>query len=126
MSKTVLAIPSELPGGMDAGMGMHFGHCAIYTIVEIENGAVTAQSTLAAVPHQQGGCLAPVQYLAGHGVTALLAGGMGMRPLAGFNQMNIEVFFAGNCATVSQAVEAFSQNKLNRFSLDQTCGGCEH
>ncbi len=126
MSKTVLAIPSELPGGMDAGMGMHFGHCAIYSIVEIENGEVTGQSTLAAVPHQQGGCLAPVQYLAGHGVTALLAGGMGMRPLAGFNQMNIEVFFAGNCATVGQAVEAFAQNKLNRFSLEQTCGGCEH
>ena len=37
MSKTVLAIPSELPGGMDAGMGMHFGHCAIYTVVEVEN-----------------------------------------------------------------------------------------
>ncbi len=126
MSKTVLAIPSELPGGMDAAMGMHFGHCAIYTMVEIENGAVTGHSTLAAVPHQQGGCLAPVQYLAGHGVTALLAGGMGMRPLAGFNQMNIEVFFSGNCATVGQAVEAFIQGKLNRFNLDQTCGGCEH
>ena len=51
MSKTVLAIPSELPGGMDAGMGMHFGHCDIYTVVEIENGAVTAQGTLPSIPH---------------------------------------------------------------------------
>lgn len=126
MSKTVLAIPSELPGGMDAGMGMHFGHCAIYTIVEIENGAVVAQSTLASIPHQQGGCMAPVQYLADHGVTALLAGGMGMRPLMGFTQMHIDVFFAGNCASVGQAVEAFSQGKLNRFSTDQTCGGGSH
>ena len=81
MSKTVLAIPSELPGGMDAGMGMHFGHCDIYTIVEIENGAIKAQNTLPSIPHQQGGCMAPVQYLAEHGVTAMLAGGMGMRPL---------------------------------------------
>ena len=126
MSKTVLAMPSELPGGMDAGMGMHFGHCAIYTIVEIENGAVVAQSTLASIPHQQGGCMAPVQYLADHGVTALLAGGMGMRPLMGFTQMHIDVFFAGNCASVGQAVEAFSQGKLNRFSTDQTCGGGSH
>ena len=40
MSKTILAIPSQLPGGMDSGMGMHFGHCDIYTIVELENGQV--------------------------------------------------------------------------------------
>ncbi len=126
MSKTILAIPSELPGGMDAGMGMHFGHCAIYTIVEMENGAVSAQSTLASIPHQQGGCMAPVQYLAEHGVTALLAGGMGMRPLMGFNQMHIDVFFAGNYPTVGQAVEAFRLGKLNRFSTEQTCGGGSH
>jgi hypothetical protein len=39
------------------GMGMHFGHCDIYTVVEIENGQVTAQSTLESIPHQQGGCM---------------------------------------------------------------------
>lgn len=56
MSKTILAIPSQMPGGMDSGMGMHFGHCDIYTIVELENGQVAAQSTLESIPHQQGGC----------------------------------------------------------------------
>ena len=55
MSKTILAIPSQMPGGMDSGMGMHFGHCDIYTIVELENGQVAAQSTLESIPHQQGG-----------------------------------------------------------------------
>ena len=59
MSTSTLAIPSALPGGLEAGMGMHFGHCDIYTIVQIEDGAIKSVGTLPNVPHQQGGCLAP-------------------------------------------------------------------
>lgn len=91
----LLAVPSCMPGGLDAQMGMHFGHCDIYTIVEIEDNAIKAVGTLENVPHQQGGCMAPVQHLASHGVKALLAGGMGMRPLMGFQQVGVNVFFAG-------------------------------
>ena len=72
--KTLLAVPSCLPGGLDAGMGMHFGHCDIYTLVEIEDGKILKVSTMDNPPHQQGGCLAPVQLLAQAGVKALLAG----------------------------------------------------
>ena len=80
----LLAVPSCMPGGLDAQMGMHFGHCDIYTIVEIEDNAIKAVSTLENVPHQQGGCMAPVQHLASHGVKALLAGGMGIVPFVGY------------------------------------------
>ena len=126
MEKARIAVPSTVPGGLEAEVGAHFGHCDLYTIIDVENGVVTSVSTLPNVPHQQGGCMAPVQYLAEHGVTAMLAGGMGMRPLMGFNQMHIDVFFAGNYPTVGQAVEAFCAGKLNRFSTDQTCGGGAH
>ena len=126
MSKTILAVPSVQPGGLDAGMGMHFGHCDLYTIVELEDGAVTGHSTLPSLAHQQGGCLAPVQYLAEHGVNALLAGGMGMRPLMGFNQMGIQVYFAGNYPTVGAAVQAFSEGTLAPFTMEHTCGGGRH
>ena len=40
MSTSTLAIPSALPGGLEAGMGMHFGHCDIYTIVQIADVSV--------------------------------------------------------------------------------------
>lgn len=53
MSTSTLAIPSALPGGLEAGMGMHFGHCDIYTIVQIEDGAIKSVGTLPNVPHQQ-------------------------------------------------------------------------
>ena len=42
MDKKIIAIPSALPGGLDAGMGMHFGHCEIYTIAEVEDGKVAS------------------------------------------------------------------------------------
>ncbi len=126
MSTYKLAIPSALPGGLEAGMGMHFGHCDIYTIVDIEDGAIKAVSTLPNVPHQQGGCLAPVQHLASHGVTTLLAGGMGMRPLMGFRQVGIAVYYAGNYPAVGQSEPAIDEGKLPAFSTEFTCGGGHH
>lgn len=65
----------------------------------------------------------PVQYLASQGVKALVAGGMGMRPLMGFNQVGIEVYYGGNAATVGQAVQALLQDTLPRFTQQFTCGG---
>ena len=120
---TVVAVPSAMPGGLDAQIGMHFGHCDIYTIVEIEDNKIKSVSTLENVPHQQGGCLAPVQHLASHNVNVLLAGGMGMRPLMGFQQVGVQVFFAGNQLTVGSAVNAYIAGQLQPFSLEFTCGG---
>lgn len=127
MSKTILAVPSVQPGGLDAGMGMHFGHCDLYTIVELEDGAVTGHSTLPSLPHQQGGCLAPVQYLAEHGVNALLAGGMGMRPLSAMQAAGVTVYHNAGQATVGDALKAFAAGKLQPFGTEQLCkGGCNH
>ena len=119
---TVVAVPSAMPGGLDAQMGMHFGHCDIYTIVEIEDNKIKSVSTLENVPHQQGGCLAPVQHLASHNVNVLLAGGMGMRPLMGFMQSGIKVFYAAGCATVGEAVQKLVAGELPAFSANHSCG----
>jgi predicted Fe-Mo cluster-binding NifX family protein len=119
----IIGIPSSQPGGLEAPFGAHFGHCDLYTLVEVEDGTIKEVRTLPSVPHQQGGCLAPVQYLADNGVNVLLAGGMGMRPLMGFNQMGIDVFYAGNAPTVGAAVEAFLAGQLQKFTQEFTCGG---
>jgi len=108
---------------MDAGLGAHFGHCDLYTLVEVEDGQIKNTKVVPNVPHQQGGCMAPVQYLAGQGVKALIAGGMGMRPLMGFNQVGIDVYFGGNSTTVNEAVQALLQGSLPRFTQQFTCGG---
>ena len=119
----LVALPSNAPGGMEAGLGAHFGHCDLYTLVEVEDGQIKDTKVVPNVPHQQGGCMAPVQYLAGQGVKVLIAGGMGMRPLMGFNQVGIDVYFGGESTTVDEAVQALLQGSLPRFTQQFTCGG---
>jgi predicted Fe-Mo cluster-binding NifX family protein len=123
MDPIVIAIPSELPGGLDAPLGQHFGHCALYTVVIAKDGQVVSVGTLPNVPHQQGGCMAPVNHLAGSGVNVLLAGGMGMRPLMGFNQVGIAVFHCSGAPSVGAAVDAFLAGQLPAFQMNHTCGG---
>jgi predicted Fe-Mo cluster-binding NifX family protein len=119
----VIAIPSENPGGLEAGLGAHFGHCDLYTLVKVENGAVAEVRVIPNVPHQQGGCMAPVQHLASNGVNLLIAGGMGLRPLMGFNQVGIEVYHGGTARNVGEAVQAMLAGRLARFGQEHTCGG---
>ncbi|MHC1752570.1 NifB/NifX family molybdenum-iron cluster-binding protein [Humidesulfovibrio sp.] len=123
METLIIAIPSELPGGLDAAVGQHFGHCDIYTIVEAKGEEIISVSTLPNVPHQQGGCMAPVNHLATNGVNVLIAGGMGMRPLMGFQQVGVKVFMGANAPSVGHAVQAFLQGRLPAFSTEFTCGG---
>ncbi len=120
---TLIAIPSAQPGGLEAPLGAHFGHCELYTLVAVENGKVKDVNVVPNVPHQQGGCMAPVNYLAQIGVKKLIAGGMGLRPLMGFNQVGIDVYFGGQAQTVGEALNAVLEGKLPQFSQEHTCGG---
>ena len=125
MKNITVAVPSTQPGGWDSLVGAHFGHCDLYTIVEVTDGQVLNIRTLPNVPHQQGGCMAPVNHLAQNGVQVLIAGGMGMRPLMGFNQVGIDVLFGGSAQTVGEAVDAFLKGNPQQFTSDFTCGGGE-
>ena len=123
MEKARIAVPSAHPGGLEAEVGAHFGHCDRYTIIDVVNGQIAEVSTLPNVPHVQGGCMAPVQHLAGNGVNLLIAGGMGMRPLMGFNQVGIDVFYGAGAPNVGTAVDALLKGALVRFTQEYTCGG---
>ena len=120
---TRIAIPTAAPGGMDAAIDAHFGHCATYTLVDVENGSIKGVTVVPSCPHVQGGCMAPVNYLADNKVQALISGGMGMRPLMGFNQVGIQVYHGSGAPTVNAAVQAFLHASLPVFTVDQTCGG---
>ncbi|HWQ08997.1 MAG TPA: hypothetical protein VN436_07815, partial [Holophaga sp.] len=64
MNQIRIAVPSTYPGGLEAGVAAHFGHCDLYTLVDMDGGKIAQVTTLPAIPHQQGGCLAPVNHLA--------------------------------------------------------------
>jgi predicted Fe-Mo cluster-binding NifX family protein len=48
---------------------------------------------------------------------------MGMRPLMGFKQVGIDVYFGAGAQTVGQAVQAFAEGNLKPFGMENTCGG---
>ena len=65
----------------------HFGRCASYTIVDIEEGKVINREEIPNPGHQPG--FLP-QYLSDRGVNVIIAGGMGPRAQDLFAQKNIE------------------------------------
>jgi predicted Fe-Mo cluster-binding NifX family protein len=122
MSKTV-AIPSMFPGGLDSARSGHFGHCDVFTLVHTENGEIRDVTVLHNAPHVQGGCQAPVNLLHTSGANAIIVGGIGMRPLMGFRQMGIEVYYGPEGETVGTVVDHLLQGRLQLIGEDQVCGG---
>ena len=119
----MLAVPSNGAGGLEAERSGHFGRCDCFTIVEIADGEVGAVQVLENLPHTDGGCLGPVKLLASNGVTALIVAGIGGRPLAGFKDAGIDVYFDKQLPTVSEAVDAVRAGNVEVIKSEWVCGG---
>jgi len=123
MEEGRIAIPSMGPGGLDGQRSGHFGHCDVFTMVDVENGEIREVSTVPNQSHVQGGCMVPVNLLAGHNVKALIVGGIGMRPLMGFKQVGIDVYYDATRPEIRPVVEDLISGKLPEIGDDQVCGG---
>jgi predicted Fe-Mo cluster-binding NifX family protein len=123
MKEGRIAIPSMEAGGLDGHRSGHFGHCDVFTLVDVKDGRIEEVSTIANQSHVQGGCMVPVNLLAQHNVNALVVGGIGMRPLMGFRQVGIDVYHDATRAEIRPVVEDLIAGKLQRISDDQVCGG---
>jgi predicted Fe-Mo cluster-binding NifX family protein len=118
-----IAIPSVDNGGLDGQRSGHFGHCDVFTLVDVEDGAIKEVSTIPNQEHVQGGCMVPVNFLAGHNVNALIVGGIGMRPLMGFRQVGIDVYHDAVRPEIRPVVEDLIAGRLPIITDDQVCGG---
>ena len=118
-----IAIPSMGPGGLDGERSGHFGHCDVFTMVDVEAGEIKNVTTVANESHVQGGCMVPVNLLAQHNVKALVVGGIGMRPLMGFREVGIDVYYDVTRPQIRPVVEDLIAGKLPVIGDDQVCGG---
>ena len=122
MATIKLAIPTLGEAGLNAERSGHFGHCDCFTVVEIVVGEISGETaTIANPPHEEGGCLRPVGLLADAGCNAIVAAGMGMRPLMGFNQAGITVYYDATHSIVGDAARAVAAGEAPIMSADQAC-----
>lgn len=123
MARVRIAVPSEGQGGLDGLRAGHFGHCDVFTLVDVEDGEIKEVSILANKEHVQGGCMVPVQLLAENRVQRLVVGGIGMRPLMGFKQVGIDVYYDGERQDIRPVIEDMITDKLPVIGDHQVCGG---
>lgn len=126
-----IAVPSNLPGGLKGERSQHFGHCELFTIIELRDGQVEDVSSVANAEHGAGGCMVPVHLLHEKKIDAVVVAGLGGGPLRGFNNVGIKVFRA-DCEKyphVESVVEALVAAQLPLMAMDEACrgnGGCHH
>ena len=122
MSYERIAVPSMIPGGLKAQRSGHFGRCDMFTLVDIEDGKIINVNKASNVEHSEGGCLVPVNLLAGFDVNVIVVGGMGMRPLLGFKDAGIKVYL-GTGDTVEDCITGYIEGKLAPMGEESVCGG---
>ena len=125
MKEGRIAVPSLDAGGIDGQRSGHFGHCDVFTLVDVEEGEIKQVTTISNQSHVQGGCMVPVNLLADHKVNALIVGGIGMRPLMGFKQVGIDVYYDATRQEIKPVVEDLLAGKLPLIADNQVCGGGE-
>jgi predicted Fe-Mo cluster-binding NifX family protein len=101
---TKVAIPVS-----DGILSQHFGHCQHFALYHIADGKVENAEILDAPPHQPG--LLP-KWLAEKGATDILAGGMGQRAIAIFNQFKINVFVGVPSKSADDLIKDYLQGIL--------------
>jgi len=127
-----IAIPTNNPGGMEAPRSDHFGHCDVFTLVEVDGDNKVVSVDLLPVPdHSAGGCMIPVKTLSDAGADIIVVGGIGARPMQGFAEVGIDVYWAdkNSIPTAGDVMEKFCAGQLPKMNADQACGGgsnCHH
>ena len=100
-----IAIPTA-----DGRLAMHFGHCASFRIFETDDdGNIVAEEDHAAPPHQPG--LLP-RWLGEKNVDLIIAGGMGQRAQALFEQAGVKVLVGAPAQDPGEIVRAYLGDSL--------------
>ncbi len=121
-----VCVPSFLPGGLDAPVSEHFGHCEVFTVADIENGEIVKAWPLSNDDEgQEHTCAIPIQKVASEGVEHMIVGGIGQGALMGFLQQNIKVY-SGASGTVEETVKRFIAGTLADTDSNSACQGGRH
>ncbi|MGB9755371.1 MAG: NifB/NifX family molybdenum-iron cluster-binding protein [Desulfurella sp.] len=111
--KKKIAIPLE--GNV---LSAHFGRCQAFAFVEVENNEIKNITVLNPPEHQPGTF---PRFVAAHGATDVIGGGMGPQAISLFNEAGVNVFIGAPVDTPENLVNAF----LNG-TLQLSANYCDH
>ena len=86
----------------------HFGRCPEYTIVTVENGKVVKEEVIPNPGHKPG--FLP-KYLSEKGISTMIAGGMGPRAQALFEERKIKTII-GVSGTLDEVIKEYLAGRL--------------
>lgn len=98
----------------------HFGHCAGFTLYNVEDGKILGKEFVENPGHKKG--FLPV-FLNEHGVNVIISGGMGQGAIEIFNENNIEVI-TGAMGDLDTVVNDYIVGKLK--STGSVCHEHQH
>ena len=113
-------------------VSVHFGRCPVFTIVDVENGAITKTDVVENPGHHPG--FIP-EFLHGKGVNCIVSGGMGRRATQLFNSLGIQTI-VGVTGTIDDVLAKLQAGTLTAgeslcqpgagkgYGLDKT--ECDH
>ncbi len=117
-----LAVPSDTADGLASQRSGHFGHCAYFTIVDIDDaGNIKAVESVKNVDHDQLGCGGVIDYVLGLGVDGILTVGMGRPPLMRFSEGGVSVYSERTAPFVGDAVKLFIAGQAAPMALSDAC-----
>lgn len=90
-------------------LSQHFGHSEQFSLFEIEDQSIRGREDVTPPPHEPG--LLP-RWLKEHGVTLVIAGGMGHRAQTIFEQAGIQVICGASSETPDSVVDSYLKGEL--------------
>ncbi len=96
----------------------HFGHCEKFALVDVDASGVTGVTEITPPEHQPG--LYP-RWIAGHGVSDVIAGGIGQKAINLFNEQRINVHVGAPVKDAASLVNEFLSG-----SLELNANYCDH
>ncbi|MCL7486658.1 MAG: NifB/NifX family molybdenum-iron cluster-binding protein [Desulfobulbaceae bacterium] len=132
MNTLRIAVPTDAPGGLGAKRSDHFGHCDLFTLVDVtDDGNISTIQTVNNIEHGAGGCVRPVKLLRENNVNTIVVSGMGARPLQRFAEAGIKVLFAPRnfAEDIQSLIDGVVKNAFAPMDEKDVCqghGNCHH
>lgn len=106
-----IAVAAETNNGLESQASHHFGRCAYYVFVDVENNEIKSVSTMANPFLSSHGPGQVPAFIKEQRAEVMLSGGMGRRAVEFFEQMGIQAV-TGAQGTVRQSVSRLLNGEL--------------